>query len=106
VRATIIIGRITIWPSTTTGLSLIVCIPYWDKGDVSDFDRDGVDEGSKREVPGCIQMDGAIDSEYKGNNKKETRNGIENVPKTAACGKLMIGVPYNEPNTPPFELQI
>lgn len=26
-------------------------------------------------------------------------------PRTAAWGKLMIGVPYNDPNTPPFELE-
>lgn len=28
----------------------------------------------------------------------------DSAPKTAACGKLMIGVPYREPNTPPLEL--
>lgn len=44
-------GRMTIFPSTTTGLSLIACMP-----------------------------------------------------KTAAWGVLIIGVPYREPNTPPFEL--
>ena len=27
------------------------------------------------------------------------------VPRTAACGRLMMGVPYSEPKTPPFELQ-
>ena len=30
---------------------------------------------------------------------------VLHIPNTAACGKLMIGVPYNEPKTPPLELK-
>jgi hypothetical protein len=36
-------------------------------------------------------------------NIRKGRQGRD-VPRTAAWGKLMIGVPYNDPNTPPFEL--
>lgn len=46
-----------------------------------------------------------------GNEEKENEEKEEieieqrDIPRTAACGKLMIGVPYSEPNTPPFELK-
>jgi hypothetical protein len=44
-------------------------------------------------------------SEEKEKEEKEIEIEQRDIPRTAACGKLMIGVPYSEPNTPPFELK-
>jgi len=49
---------------------------------------------------------GIVDrSEEKEKEEKEIEIEQRDIPRTAACGKLMIGVPYSEPNTPPFELK-
>ena len=54
-----------------------------------------------------------IERKLRDSNQRTDRGAEENigkgrqgrgVPRTAAWGKLMIGVPYNDPNTPPFEL--
>jgi ribosomal protein L34E len=37
---------------------------------------------------------------YDSKRKKKSNS----IPRTADCGKLMMGVPYNEPKTPPLEL--
>lgn len=63
-------GRITISPFTTTGLSLMACMPeMWS---------------------------------HKLANKHDSNTN--SLPRTAACGRLIIGVPYREPNTPPLDL--
>jgi hypothetical protein len=40
------------------------------------------------------------------NQKLKTASKKKRIPRTAACGRLIIGVPYNEPNTPPLELVV
>ena len=39
-------------------------------------------------------------------SKSKDSEQKKRLPRTAACGRLIIGVPYNEPNTPPFELVV
>ena len=40
-----------------------------------------------------------------GEGDKKARKQGRDIPRTAAWGKLIIGVPYNDPKTPPFELR-
>ena len=44
--------------------------------------------------------------DMKFNQKVKIASKKQRLPRTAACGRLIIGVPYNEPNTPPFELVV
>lgn len=78
VSATTIIGRISILPSTTTGRSLIACMP--------DPDHTGQLSRGQPLHPTIAQQTQC------------------DLPSTAAWGRLIIGVPYMLPNTPPFEL--
>ena len=73
VKATIIIGLITICPSTTTGRSLVACIPI---------------------ISTPLRSWGSLEAHHK------------HAPSTADWGRLIMGVPYNDPNTPPLELSI
>jgi hypothetical protein len=56
------------------------CVHAWCRGNRGDS------------VQGSVAMEGAY-------------AGEENTPRTATWGKLMMGVPYSDPKTPPLELK-
>lgn len=54
---------------------------------------------------GSAGRDGMRSEHNTGGAKDKRKEWGGDVPRTAAWGKLMIGVPYKDPNTPPLELR-
>lgn len=128
VSATTMIGRTTIWPSTTTARSLIECIPtrkFVSNAHTSGARKEAAIEGGMEarhptEPSRRPPLDFSIAASRHGTGKyaiagragralqdreRRTKEEEQCSPRTAACGRLMIGVPYSEPKTPPLELR-